>query len=927
MSDTPPPRPTFSNGQYIGADDLNDAVDYARDQTQRLAVASRDWGIATGLALVERQTTTGAVQMYIEPGVAWDGYGRAVVVINPAPVTPNLFAGAASGNQTVWLRYSADDTQAIEPGFMTCGAGDPTTRVVETYAIEVGSPTISQRTDGISIAGTQVADPRDMLIAVDQTAPVVLDGAAPHQMFPTNDDARWLIPVGIAAYTAGAPGSFTARTAAQLVQNRLARRYVGTVAESLLAADGVLRLRDRFTDQHSGETDDDLDAAAAIQEGDIAPNAAGRLVGNELVWVEGNMRVTGDARLFGTRLELRDVSGQEAGSAPEFLRRGQSINNTLHGQDLQIAIAGSASKPGVDRLAIGVVEPPTTAAPDGVLDELMVVRTDGRMAIGAAVANGIDNYDSGGNTLVVGTSTDCGITVVSDPSKTGHLYFAGGDPTAGFVSYDHNAEQMTLGAGGKTLMTLTAKGEVVIGAAAPAKFDASGDQFVISSTTGSAGLAISGKKGTSDRIDFANGVDTINAGFISYDLGANQMTFGVDATSQFFIDKSGQVGIRTDSPATPLEIASASDGHSLRLDLGSIQAMNGGSTSALSLQPNGDDLGVGLTSPQARTHVRAKSGAAGLLVDTGSATALRTQDGSVGIGDSAAPRTSFDVRASIAAGSSDPTNHVALIENTYNGQGNVLALQVGVTGAIPACNLLTFFDGASQPLAVFQSYSVIDLGYPGGYFNSLSYQAFNASDYAEAAPRAKDAAPIGPGFVVGITAGEVSKITEGADAVFVTTDRPAVLGNAPLPGQAEAYEILAFLGQVPVPVSGPVKVGDLILASGKADGLGRAVSPNDIRPDELSQVVGRAWQAASGPGPTRVNALVGPGVASLAASAALLERQARAIERQASELERQAREIERLSSLIVIEVVEETPAPRAKPRSRPKPKANPRAGG
>ena len=131
MSDTLPERPTFISGQYIGADDLNAAVDYARDETRRLALSARTWGIGTGLALVEVPDATGNVQMFIEPGIAWDGYGRPVVVLSPAPVTPDLFASLPSGNQMVWLRYTAAGTQAVAPGFQTCGDGDPTTRVLE----------------------------------------------------------------------------------------------------------------------------------------------------------------------------------------------------------------------------------------------------------------------------------------------------------------------------------------------------------------------------------------------------------------------------------------------------------------------------------------------------------------------------------------------------------------------------------------------------------------------------------------------------------------------------------------------------------------------------------------------------------------------------------------------------------------------------
>src|SRR5271166_5619829 len=168
MSDTLPERPTFTSSQYIGASDLNAAVDYARDETRRVALSARTWGIGTGLALVEVPDASGGVQMFIEPGIGWDGYGRPVVVLAPAPVTPDFFAALPSGNQIVWLRYNATGTQAISPGFQTCGAGDPTTRVLESYAIEAGNKSPTQQSDGVVIAGAAVADPRDMLIAVDQ---------------------------------------------------------------------------------------------------------------------------------------------------------------------------------------------------------------------------------------------------------------------------------------------------------------------------------------------------------------------------------------------------------------------------------------------------------------------------------------------------------------------------------------------------------------------------------------------------------------------------------------------------------------------------------------------------------------------------------------------------------------------------------------
>jgi hypothetical protein len=384
MSDTLPLRPTFSNGQYIGADDLNAAVSYARDESERLALSGRTWGIATGLALVELTDATGATQMYIEPGIAWDGYGRPIVVISPAAVTADMFAGLTSGSWPVWLKYSALSTQMIAPGFQTCGAGDPATRIGDTYAIVAGPQASPQQTDGIVLNGVTVADPRNMLIAFDAAAAVVLDGSAPHQIFP-DDSAEWLVPVGIVSYVAGSPGKFIPRLGPQLLMDRVARRYVGTVAESVFAADGVLRLRDRQTDQQTGKTNDDLDSAAAIQTSDVQTdtNNPTRVVGYELVWVEGNMRVIGDARLWGGELSFRaGPNDPNPGSEPEgslFLRRNaDQTSASSPNQNIEVSIGQPAT--GVNRLVVAPSNSGVLATPPA-----LAVGTDSKVGIGVAV--------------------------------------------------------------------------------------------------------------------------------------------------------------------------------------------------------------------------------------------------------------------------------------------------------------------------------------------------------------------------------------------------------------------------------------------------------------------------------------------------------------------------------------------------------------
>jgi hypothetical protein len=618
-----PDRPVFSQGQTIGAADLNAVVDYARDERRRLSLSALAWGIGVGLDLIERPTPSGGVELWIEPGVAWDGYGRGAVVLAPALVQPDLFSGLSDNIYPVWLRY--DETQVpanstVDQCYCDSESG---ARVHESFAIVVGRKLqITDRQSGITIGGATVVDARDMLGAVNQNAAVVLDGAAPQQAF--RDDASkplWLIPVGIAAWQSG---QLVPRTPEQLLLSRAARRYISAVAETVLAADGVLRLRDRQTELPPGLTEDQLEQSTAIKDVDLQiETGTGRCLGNELVWIEGNLRVTGDARLFGTKLELRAGDGSEAGGAPLFARRANTVNDK-GGQDLQIAIGTKTD--GTERLTIGPIDTSTDT-----LHENVIVRSDGEVRMAGAVA-------------------------------------------MGFTS-----------------------------------------------------------------------------------------------------------------------------------------------------QP---------------------------------------------------PRTALELQGSVSGDPSKITNHVAIIENLATLPASTLALQINAPkNADGQSNFITFFNNAAAIGSIkatgFTASSTAHLrvAQPDGTQNDPTVlgasngitMVTNSADFAECLPRLPGTAPIGPGRIVGAFAGRIALVTEGADSLLITTDRPAVLGNAPTADEAGTFEAVALVGQVAVLVKGPVKAGDFIVPSGRADGLGRAVAPTALTPGELTQIVGRAWETCEHEALKRVNTIVGAG--------------------------------------------------------------------
>lgn len=892
-------RPSYFEGQYIGAADLEAAVDYARELSREAALAGQSWGICIGLDLVEIANASGGFDYYVLPGLAFDGYGRPIVVLAPAPVPPALFASLPSGNQRVWLRYDQKPFQGLRPGWQTCNSSDSYARVQESYAIEVGAfSAVKDRQSGVTVAGALVEDARLALNSVDADAPLVCDASIPHQQFP-EDSARWLVPVGAAAWTSGSPGNLGERTADGKKQSRVLRRYAGQIAESVYAADGVLRLRDRFTDRDPAQTPDDQCSASSITTDDItnavdptdSSKKLDRLIGNELVWVEGNMRVTGDARLWGTKLEFRDAKGTTA-KGKLYLQRG-ATDNVFGGADLNLAIGDAED--GKSRLLAGAV------AADGTFSVALAWRNNGQLAIGGKLKDDFKSYTILAAGIAGASGTDTAIAVAAPSAGAGKLVFTSEDLTdLGHIGFDTKAKRLRLGAGTDLakFVYMTPDGQVGIRTDKPEQLETlgGGANDLVVSNPNSVGMTLLSGENQIARINFADGTDDAahrQAGSIIYYGGSDWMEFVTATDVRMTITGSGNVGIGETYPDARLQVASLSDAHNLRVNPDHLQARNGGSPSQLGLQPYGGGIlvngtmsgdqqmtvdssgriGIGTTAPSAPFHARVASprlrleptgsgrpgidfaiggsSRGGVELDTGSEAIYLRSNGSatavasgsmfgVNIGESQ-PVTNLHVRGNINGDAGFVESHVAYFENVSGGSADVLALKVNVAAPDGSNNFITFF-GANGPVGRIE-------GSGGGNITMIS----GGADFAECLRR-EDAEPIGPGRVVGVRAGIVSLSTEGAESVLVTTDRAIVLGNAPQSGE-EGWERVAMLGQVPVEVEGPVTAGDFIVASGRGDGIGLARPATAMRGDEL--VVGRAWQGSTEQGTKRVLTAIG----------------------------------------------------------------------
>lgn len=129
--------------------------------------------------------------------------------------------------------------------------------------------------------------------------------------------------------------------------------------------------------------------------------------------------------------------------------------------------------------------------------------------------------------------------------------------------------------------------------------------------------------------------------------------------------------------------------------------------------------------------------------------------------------------------------------------------------------------------------SKVGVAYKSGY---------DKGDYAEWMLRNPGEPDMVYGEIVGVNGGVVSRNTSAASHYMVVSQNPSFLGKVPAEGTEENYEKVAFMGQVAVRVFGKVNAGDYILPSGKNDGLGIAVAPNELPIYDYSKIVGKAWE-------------------------------------------------------------------------------------
>jgi len=326
-------RPRFYEGQYLAADDLAAIIDYLRAADARHALGAHSWGIAAGLSLVERPAPgpQGRREVILTPGVAWDGHGRTLLVTRPTRVPEALFASiaysplddeaGASGTPPagrpvrLWITVTETSTKPPARGFDNCEPADQNARVIEAVDFVIGEFAETARHGSVQV-GTDAVAPREALRRYDPAAGELHDESVPQQTFPLDrKPPRWLVPIGYVRWIArdGELGYFAELD--RVKEDRLVdctrafRRYLGVIAERVLGADGNVVIASRFAPPRARH------GFQCLLNGPLGADARG-----DLAWIEGRLRVLGDLKLAGSKLQLRDADGQDQ-QVPMYVTR------------------------------------------------------------------------------------------------------------------------------------------------------------------------------------------------------------------------------------------------------------------------------------------------------------------------------------------------------------------------------------------------------------------------------------------------------------------------------------------------------------------------------------------------------------------------------------------------------------------------------
>ena len=600
-------RLNYYEGEYLGAADFEAEQEYHRDMRRRHNIGPHTWGIVTGLDVTQflNGGANNEVDIYIQPGVAVDGFGREIVVLSPYQLTTDMFADFPSKQTlSVWIGYTQ---QMINPSADTCATVAQTnafSRVQETFQIVVDP--IPPTSDPVVVGGNDVTPPPTAgwtqpaalppLPASEGDVVIALDRSVPFQALPDdNTTANWLVPLGKVLWD-GPNQRFL--QSAQAIANQ-GRQYAGSVTAFVYAPAGALTIQDRSTPP---VWDASYTGVAVEIQGSLTVDA--QLTAQADVWING-----GD-------VYFKDAGGAD-GDTVLYLQR---IDGPTGGADLHIHIGDNSNPINTpQRFTIGYGASGSTTDTN-----VFTVNSDGDVDM----PNGSLSFGTQQAQILNLSGTNYGIGVQTDT-----LYFRSASDFAFYTGGKYSASQDDPGTGGTASLLIDSSGDTKIaGALAIDTANANNAQINPGLTFGSgSGEGIASKRtaggnqyGLDFYTDFAARVSIINSGNVGIGTTGPDAQLNLGGGAWNLASSEGDFKIGNDTYRMKMGVAlgGAGSGDSrIWAAGGSNRLMLGSESGSDVLTISGSNVGVGTTTPGVALDVKGNVDVSGSETVVGTLTA------------------------------------------------------------------------------------------------------------------------------------------------------------------------------------------------------------------------------------------------------------------------------------------------------------------
>jgi hypothetical protein len=540
-------RLNYYEGEFLGAVDFQAEQEYHRDMRRRHNLGQHTWGIVTGLQLAQAPNgymdgSLTEVDVFLQPGMAVDGFGREIVVLNQYQLTTAMFAAVvpegpgAVQQMSIWIGYQEALLQPPSDACANMNVSNAYARIQETYTLIVTAAGNLPVNSAIVVNGNTTTAPVEPSPSVPLTPPapaptptdppqitLPYDDSIPYQEFSTDDtNLTWWLPLGQVTWDPST-GVFV-QTSASIAC--LYREYAGNVSAQAYAPAGAYRISDRNssypppsgTDPNLGgvkaevagslQVDFLLNAEMNVLIGSLySPNSTPDL--SPLTITASNSNTTTNKTYIANQelMQFRDSSNNETWHISQMVNNNAGLN---FGQ----IVSGSPSD-GVLFLANGGSVGVGTTSPSQNLSVNKGINLD-QLGLNAG------KLDPG---LTFGNTDQAGIS----SNQSG-----GGTNPSGLDFYTSSVPRVSI----------TNSGYVGIGTSSPER-----------------PLAIQAQGNGQELISFKDSTGAtkwhLNQNLSGTANGLNFAETGV-ADGRLFLQAGGNVGIRTTSPLAPLHVAAAS---------------------------------------------------------------------------------------------------------------------------------------------------------------------------------------------------------------------------------------------------------------------------------------------------------------------------------------------------------------------------------